>query len=222
MKAMNIVVSLLVVMGLGACASTAPQETHDGLVLKPDTAFAEVYVRPGASLEDYQEYGLANCEVAFRKNWLRDQNSNRVNLSSRVTQEDVDSIKDSLGEECDKYFKEALQTPPAYPLAASFDSGEAVLVLHPSIINLDINAPDTMSAGMSRSYTTSTGEMTLLLELFDGTTGEILVRVVDRRRGMDSGRLEWTNGVTNRADADRALRRWGQMLRKGLDEATGK
>jgi hypothetical protein len=213
----------LIIFGcIAACAANAPpQETHDGLVLQPDTKFGEVYTRPGASLSGYSEFGLVPCQVAFRKNWLRDQNSSSMDLSNRVTQKDVDRIKDSLSSHCDRYFREALEAPPAYTLVEQFDDGESVLVLRPSIINLDINAPDTMSAGRSRTYTTSSGEMTLLLEVLDGTTGEILVRVVDRRRGMDSGRMEWTNGVTNRADADRTLKQWAQQLRTGLDTANG-
>lgn len=204
-----------------ACASTSPDTvSHDGLVLKPDSKFAQVYVRPDASLAGYSEYGLESCEVAFKKNWLRDQNSNRMDLSNRVTQQDVDRIKDSLGELCDTSFREALEQEPAYTLVDDFSNGEAVLVLRPGIIDLDINAPDIMSAGRSRTYTTSEGEMTLLLEILDGTTGEILVRIVDRRRGMDSGRLEWTNGVTNRAEAQRNLNRWSKQLRQGLDQAT--
>jgi hypothetical protein len=95
-----------------------------------------------------------------------------------------------------------------------------VLVLRPAIINLDIAAPDVMAAGRQRSYTTEAGQMTLVLEGVDGTTGEILVRVVDRRRAMDTGRLQWTNSVTNQAEARRMLNRWASQIREGLDEAT--
>ncbi len=221
-KKLRALVPVIVLACISACASTsAPQETHDGLVLQPKTKFSEVYVRPGASLAGYKEFGLEPCQVAFRKNWLRDQNTASMDLSSRVTQQDVDRIRDALGSQCDKYFREALEAPPPYSIVDEFDNGEAVLVLRPSIINLDINAPDTRSPGRTRTYTTSSGEMTLLLEALDGTTGEILVRVVDRRRDMESGRLEWTNGVTNKADADRILRRWAEQLRKGLDTANG-
>jgi hypothetical protein len=145
-----------------------------------------------------------------------------VDLSRRVTQEDVDKIKDRLGEQCTAYFQEALQEPPPYNLVDEFETGEAVLVVRPSIINLDINAPDTMSPGINRTYTTSAGEMTLSLELQDGTTGQTLARIVDRRRSPDMGRLQWTNGVTNKAESARMLKRWGSMLREGLDEATGR
>ena len=83
----------------------------------------------------------------------------------------------------------------------SFADGENVLILRPAIINLDVSAPDTNSAGMQRAYTTSAGEMTLLLELLDATTGEVLVRIVDRRQAMDTGRMQWSNSVTNAAEA---------------------
>ena len=145
-----------------------------------------------------------------------------MDLTRRVTQEDVDKIKDSLGEECTRFFRESLEEAPPSNLVDEFDNGEAVLILRPAIINLDINAPDTMSPGINRTYTTSTGEMTLSLELFDGTTGQALARIVDRRRAPDMGRLQWTNGVTNKAEANRTLKRWADNLREGLDRATGR
>ena len=223
MKTMNapikVAIGMAITAVLAACTTPAPEVSHDGLQLQGGTQLDQVYIKPGVSLAAYTEVGVEPCTVAFRKNWLRDQNTNRVDLTRRVTQKDVDKIKDNLSEHCDKFFKEALLEAPAYTIADSFDDGEAVLVLRPSIINLDINAPDTMSPGMSQTYTTSAGQATLSLEMADATTGEVLVRVVDKRRDFDTGRLEWTNSVTNRADADRALRYWAGQLRKGLDRA---
>jgi hypothetical protein len=219
MRLQYIWLSLVVVL-LAACGTTAPAETYDGLVRQDSSAkFDELYVRPGATFDGYSAYGLESCEVAFRKNWLRDQNTNRVDLSNRVTQKDVDRIRDSIGGQCDRYLREALQKAPAYSLVEAFSNGESVLILRPKIINLNINAPDIVNPGISRSFTTSFGEMTLTLEILDGTTGEILARIVDRRRGMEKGYLQWTNGVTNKADSDRILRRWADQLRRGLDRA---
>lgn len=203
----------------GCASSQQPQTTYDGLELDTTITRAEVYKKPGASLVEYKEYGLVPCQVSFKKNWLRDQNRQRLDFSSRVTQKDVDRIKDTLGVECDTFFRAALEQDPAYKLVESFSEGEQVLILRPALINLDIVAPDTMSAGRSRTYTTSAGEMTLLLEVVDGTTHETLYRVVDRKRGLDTGRLQWSNSVTNKADADRALRYWSGQLRKALDSA---
>ena len=208
---------------LAACASTPPpHESSDGLILQSETKFAQVYMRPGADLTTYSKYGLVDCQVEFKKNWMRDQNSNRINLSSRVRQDDVDRIKSSLAETCGNHFKEALEKEPAYNLVDSFDHGDAILVLRPNIVNLDVSAPDVKSASMSRSYTTESGEMTLVLELLDGSSGEVLVRILDREGAHDSGRMQWTNSVTNKSDADRILNRWTEQLRKGLDQVTSK
>jgi hypothetical protein len=133
----------------------------------------------------------------------------------------VDEIRERLSDACDRSFREALERPPPYRLVESFSDGEQVLVLRPAIINLNIAAPDIRSAGIQRSYTTESGQMTLVLELLDGTTGQILVRVIDRQRAGESGFLQWTNSVTNQADARRILGRWARQLREGLDEATG-
>ncbi len=206
----------------GACSTgpAAPTETYDGLVLVPDTRFGVVYKRPDADLSAYDSYGLVACEVAFKKNWQRDQNSSRMDLGNRVTQKDVDRIKDKLGADCEKYFREALEQAPPYRLVENFSDGEQVLVLRPAIINLDITAPDTRSAGMQRNYTTGAGEMTLLLEVLDGTTGEILVRVIDKQSSRETSYLQWSSSVTNQADARRILSRWAEQLRKALDTVT--
>lgn len=224
MQGINTIRSLILAgaaLALVACASnsTAPK-TYDGLELLPDTQFGEVYKLPGAELGDYQSYGLENCEVAFKKNWLRNQNNSRLDLGNRVTQKDVDKIKDTLAAECQQYFRAALEQAPPYTLVDNFSDGEGVLILRPSIINLDISAPDTHSAGMQRTYTTQAGEMTLVLELLDGTTGETLVRIVDRYRSPETSWLQWSNSVTNQAAAKRVLSRWAQQLRKGLDQVT--
>jgi hypothetical protein len=214
------VAAVLLLAACSGAVTAPPTESFDGLVLVPDTRFGAVYKRPGAELGGYQSYGLARCEVAFKKNWLRDQNNSRMDLSSRVTQKDVERIKSALSGECDKYFREALQQAPPYQLVDSFSDGEQVLILRPAIIDLDIAAPGTNSPGMQRTYTTEAGQMTLVLEITDGTTGEILVRVVDRQRAPDTGRMQWTSSVTNTADARRILQRWAGQLRKGLDEVT--
>jgi hypothetical protein len=217
------IVLLLSGLFFTACASNQPEPvSQDGLVLQQGTKFQELYLLPRAELGSYKSIGVEACSVSFRKNWLRDQNNNRLDLSSRVTQQDVSSMKSALGDACSDHFSQALLADPAYDIVDQFDKGEAVLIVRPSIINLDVNAPDTMSPGMNRSYTTSAGEMTLALELVDGTTGQVLARARDRRRGTDYGTFQWTNGVTNKAEADRTLSRWAGLLRKGLDEATGR
>ncbi len=207
---------------LGACATSAPPVegvSFDGMTKLDGTKFGDVYVKPGADLKAYDEFGVTPCTVAFKKNWLRDQNSNRIDLTNRVTQKDVDRIKDKLAADCESKFRAALAEDPAYKVVEQFHDGEQVLILRPSIVNLDINAPDVRSAGISYNYTTSAGEMTLYLELLDGTTGDTVARIVDRQRDYDKSYLQWSNSVTNKAEADRIMKRWASLLRSGLDKA---
>ncbi|GAB3109906.1 DUF3313 domain-containing protein [Aestuariicella hydrocarbonica] len=203
---------------LAGC-TTPPPPTYDGLTLVPDTKFSTVYVKPNADITPYTTVVIDDCEVSFRKNWLRDQNSSRMDLTNRVTQTDVERIKTKLGEACKAHFKQAMVDNPHYTVSDSPITGAATLLLTPAIINLDINAPDVMRAGMNRTYTTSTGEMTLLLEAADATTNELMARVIDRARDINNNTLQWTNSVTNKAEADRVLRRWAKKLSDGLDEA---
>ena len=94
-----------------------------------------------------------------------------------------------------------------------------VLILRPTILDLDVTAPDTRSAGRSRTYTATTGAATLLLELFDSTTGDIVGRAVDRRAaGRSGGFATRSNRVTNRADARREFRVWADKLIEFLDQ----
>jgi hypothetical protein len=79
-----------------------------------------------------------------------------------------------------------------------------------------------MSPGRSRTYTASTGRMTLVAELRDSMTGELLARAVDARSGRSGGTWQVTNRVTNTADARRAMGIWATALRQALDEMYGR
>ena len=102
------------------------------------------------------------------------------------------------------------------------EAGPDVLLLRPALLNVDVSAPDIRSSGRSRTYIRSAGEMTLYLELYDSATSDLFARVFDRRSGRSSGPIEWETGVTNRAQAEKILRKWAGVLRQRLDEAHGR
>jgi DNA-binding HxlR family transcriptional regulator len=61
--------------------------------------------------------------------------------------------------------------------------------------------------------------MTLKLELYDSVTGDLIATASDRRESPRRGYYQWTNSVSNTADARRMLERWAKDLHKRLDEA---
>ncbi len=211
---------LLVTMSVQAAdgsASPGGHSSHDGLELVKKTRSTALYVRPGASLAQYNRVAILDCPVAFRKNWERDQNEERVDPMNRINKKDMDRIKKALSEEFLKIFTRELQDKGGYTVV---DTGaEDVLILRPAIINLDVSAPDKMTPGMSTTFTTSALAMTLYLELYDSVTSQILVRFVDADGDREGGMMQIANRVTNKAAADRILSRWADRLRKGLDDA---
>ena len=205
---------------LAGCAAPPPPVSHDGLHLIGNRDLDQVYLKPNIELSAYDAISLRPCTVAFRDNWQRNQNSNMSAGRTRVTDKDMDVIKGRLAEVCDKNFRQALEEDPAYRIVAEGEQSDLrVLDVRPSIIDLDVTAPDLNDVGMVTTYTTDSGEMTLFLEAFDGATGEILARVVDRKRDRNDMYLEWTNRATNMHDANMYLRSWTNDLREGLDKA---
>jgi len=209
--------------GLVACAGIGePEVTHDGLVEQQGAKVGTVYAKPGASVLPYTQFAIDECTVSFRKNWLRDQNSARRSIGNKVTETDMDRIRSTLSGLCSAEFTSALEREPGYKIVALDEANAETLVLVPNIIDLDVSAPDVQSPSRTRTFTAQSGEMTLFLEVVDASTGEILYRVVDRRRDNRTMQLEWSNTVTNTADAKRILRSWGNQLREGLDHVVAR
>jgi hypothetical protein len=194
----------------------APDVTADGLHRVEGSELALVYLKPGASFGGYDKLMILDCFVAFKKRWKAHDPTGR----SKVTAKDMQKIKEYLAAEFRKIFIQELQTKGDYAVVDA--PGEDVLLVRPAIINLDLTAPDTMAAGRTRTFSTSAGQMTLYVELYDSATSDLLARVIDSRSGRSSGPIEWRTGMTNRAQAEKILRRWAGVLRERLDEAHGR
>jgi hypothetical protein len=223
MKLLVQVVTFLVSAMLFSASAMAwksyPDQTDDGLDRVKSKKVDALYKKEGASLADYNKVRIEEPSVAFRKNWLRDQNSDRVGVSNRVNSEDMNRIQTELAQIFMEQFSKELEKG-GYEVVS--DDGEDVLLLQPAIVDLDVNAPDISmrQPGMVTTYTTSSGEMTLKLDLLDSSTNDLIGRVIDRRQDNSSGnQIQFSNSITNRADAERIVRSWANLLRKALDDA---
>jgi hypothetical protein len=208
--------SLLVPASLPAASKAAAEEamSADGLQKTRVKGIDLVYARPGASLAAYSKLRIGPVSVAFRKDFDPAKPGSRL----KYAPDELEKIRASVGRIVhDEFVKELAKGSYATTDAA----GPDVLDVRASIVDLYVNAPDTMEPGRTRTYTMDAGEMTLILELVDSTTGQVLARVYDRREARDTGRLTWTNSVTNQAEAANAARSWARILRTRLDAARG-
>ena len=203
----------LLCLGFAASAFAAkpPQFTEDGLELSKAKGVDLLYRRPGATLAGFSKVMVDPVQVAFSKSWNpRDYGTFGLKTS------EVAKIRTDLGTLARDIFVKALQDG-GYPEAPAADVGVLRVTAH--IVDLYVNAPDTMEAGRSRTYVANAGQMTLAIELRDAVTGTLLVQALDRAMATDTGRFQWSNSVMNRAEAERALRGWADRLKVALDAA---
>lgn len=215
-KTSTCLLTLLLVCFAGANAFAEDEEAGtfdwDGLVAIEESRVHAALIDPDADFSVFERVAILDPHVAFRSNWLRDQNRTR---SRNIRATDVERIKADVASLFKDVFTERLE-------AAGYEvvnySDEDVLVLRPAIIDLDVNAPDTRNTGRQRTYTATTGAATLMLELFDSLSGDLIGRAADRRAAGNSvGFATAANRVTNRANARREFQAWADKLIEFLD-----
>jgi len=192
-----------------------PEVSSDGLHLKKDAKVRVAYVKEGASFSQYTKVKILDCYVEFVEDWQRDYNLHEVGLSGRVSDRDAEEIKDRLAAEFRKIFTEEL-TEAGHEVVD--DTGPDILLLRPAIINLDVNAPDLRTANRGNTWVQSAGQMTLYMEFYDSANNTLLARVVDPQADRGFGTASVSNRVTNRAEADKILRRWANLLETHLGD----
>jgi len=202
-----------------SAADAPPQVSKDGLQLKTHTKERVVYVRPGATFNQYDRVMILDCYVEMQKDWQRNYNANvGADLSRQVGDDDVKRIKSTLAAEFKKVFTAELQKG-GYQVTNS--PAPDVLLLRPAIIDVQVTAPDIMSAGMDVNVITSAGSGTFYLELWDPSTNTILARAMDAEADQQPF-AQQANAVTNRQAADIILRKWADDLVRHLDAVRGK
>lgn len=203
----GILLAILMLAPPAMSAEEAMDTTFDNLVPVKGAKMSMAYIDPEADFSVFKRVAILEPFVAFRSNWQRDQNRSR---SRNITARDMERIKSDVATLFERVFTERLE-------AAGYEvvdgANEDVLLVRPAIIDLDITAPDTRTAGRSRTFTASTGAATLYIQLFDSLSGDIIGRAADRQAVRRAGgTITWSNSVTNTADARRMIGGWADNL----------
>jgi hypothetical protein len=216
----------LILFGLGAAmfsgpslAGKYPEMSEDGLGRVESKRVDAVYWKEGVELGRYRQVAIGEVSVEFIKNWQRNQNSTRRSPNNRITNEDMDNIRQALAGDFVDVFTQELEEG-GYSVVEGI--GPDILKLQPRIVDLDVYAPDLQmrQAGRVTNFTQDAGRMTLNMDVSDSSSEELIGRVIDKRLPRWS-QFQMTNRVTNRADARRAIRQWARAVRNALDEAHG-
>lgn len=216
LRSLFITVVILSVIGCtGIPDNQTPQGdlSHDGLLTVKSEKGIQIQVKQGLDWGRYDNVVIDKSHVAFTHNWDRDYN--RDHRAGRVREADMDQIRERVGDIVNDSVTERFVNAPGITVTTQADKN--TLQITPNVINLDVNAPDLNTAGINRTYARSAGSLTIFLEIHDATTGEILARWVEDLEDREDMYLEWTNRVTNTADARRVINRWADEFVAGFN-----
>ena len=195
-----------------ALAKTKPPATWDNLVLVNSKKLQAVYLLPGADFRQYTKVQLDPTDVAFAKDWQRDQNDSAIGLSRRITDEDAQKIAEQVRTGFEDIFAKAY-ADAGYPVVTA--PAHDVLRVRTGVANLTIDSPDTGDIGRSRSYSVQAGAATLIVEVRDSLSGAVLGRAIDSRAAGDEF-AQMRTSVSNRADFSRLFKTWAKASTNGL------
>jgi hypothetical protein len=214
MKYLKTLATLMVITACGAAAASDAPESWDGLIQVKPRRMDAAYLLPGADFRQYTKLMIDPTEVAFQKDWQKRINDYR-RLSDRVDDEQAQKILTAARANFDDVFVEEF-TKAGYTIVK--EPASDVLRISTAVINLYINAPDTMSAGRTYSFTAEAGEATLVLEVRDSLTNALMGRALDRRETQGGAGAQLTTSVTNQVEFRALFRQWASIAAKGLAE----
>jgi len=187
--------------------------SYDGLQRINVKGIDMAYALPGATLSGYTKVLIDPIGVAFHKDW---KPTTVAGTRRKLSSDEQQKIRANVAKIVYDAFVEELKKG-GYSTVT--EAGPDVLRVQANILNLYIIAPDVMAPGRSRVYTVAAGEMTLLAELSDSDSGEIIARVLDRYQARSTGSFQVTSSATNAAEARSAATSWAKILREALDKA---
>ena len=215
-------------VGASACA-TGPSETEplrvetgrraettpDGLVRATGSAFQGIWVKPDANIAAYDALMIGNVDVAYKRKPTSKRYS-QTGTNFALSEKQMQDLRDLLREA----FVDRIDQTEGWSLAEA--PGTHTLLLDPSLIDLIVKVP-TDPHPSTLVYTTSAGQVTLLLEVRDSLSHELIARIADRQEARQPGQghqdLRWSNAVSDHAAVKKMFRRWARLLLDRLDSA---
>jgi hypothetical protein len=151
--------------------------------------------------------------VTFAKDW----NPKPSGSPFPITPAQRETIRANVARIVYQAFKKELQRGNGYPVVTQ--AGPHVLGIKVYVINVYVTVPPVLTPDAATFSVSSAGQGTLVLQLYDSQTFQILARAMDAQAAQNLGPMMISNSVTNQAAGERIAYGWAQILRKELDAA---
>ena len=213
-----LVPTFLIVAG---CASPKPaiqtgpnaETTFDGLVRIDNARFAGAWIDPDVDLTQYNKIIPGGAEFEFRNVQRRSASQARRSNEREFWISDAD--RQRLIDTVSEVFNEELQRSEHFTMTD--EPGPDALIIVGGLHDIVSNVPPE-DVGRSEIWLRTVGEATLVIELRDSLSNEVISRAVERRAAENAGnQMIRANTATTWAEVRRWARRWAVRLREGLD-----
>ena len=210
-------------VGIGMAAPKQPriqtganaEVTADGLVRVQKSVADAAWVKPDFDLTPYTKLMIVSGGVSFKKvkpvsSFQARQGASEFPISPEAQQMFKDIMKEEFTRELSKLKRYQIVDKP----------GPDVLMLVGGVIDVVSSVPndvDSAAFGRGGVYLTSVGQATLVIELRDSESNEVLGRAADRRAAESPFAFE-VNKVTAWTEVHRLAQAWASLLRQRLED----
>ena len=207
---------LMAVIAVGACSlqPTQPKPTGEvnieGLQAVSARNFEAAFVRPGVRFSNYKGLMVDELELAFR---TPDREQNQFALGEDQKTRFRAAMATAFGEELGKLGAVQIVN----------ETGPDVLALHVRVQDIVARAPGRRVGGAGRAgfALETAGEMTLVMELRDSQSNEVLVRAYDRQAVEGAAMVSGDGVISTWESVERIVARWASRAREGLERLLG-
>lgn len=188
--------------------------TFDGLHRVERTVMDAAWVKPDLDLRPYDSLMLVGAGFAYR---AVDNQGRRYNPRSNETEFYIsEENRARLELEMREAFLEEMQDLERYELVEVPRPGTLMLIVR--VIDVVSSVPPVDDCvGRCEIYIREVGAATLVLELRDAMSNEVLVRAADRRSAETAGWAVEASAVTVWPEVRRLARFWGRRIVYGLE-----
>jgi len=205
--------SLLLVAGLLSACGPQPTKPIDkssfdfeGLQQVPTRNFTAAFGRPGADFTVYDGVIVNDVQLAFR---TPDRSKNQF----AVDEEQKTRFRDVLEQSFVTEFANLRN------IKVVDEPGPNVLDLHVRVQDITATLPGRQVGAMGRAAFAleAVAEATLVIELHDSQSEEVLVRVFDQRAVEGAAMFQDGETVSRWQEVEQLCERWALRVREGLD-----
>jgi hypothetical protein len=212
-------VLVCVFIALAGCATkessiqTGPdaEVTFDGLHKVDNSAFKNAWADPDIDFSRYSKFIAGGAVFEFRA--VKKSNTSRTSSSQSEFWIDEKS-KEKLKDEVSAVFQEELAKSERF--TETDTPGQDAIIIRGALHDIVSRVPPE-HVGRGDIYLSSVGEATLILEVIDSMSGEVIARAVERRAAERPGGGVRSSPVTTWAEVRRLARKWAIKLRDGMD-----